>query len=229
MKALATINAILFIICIPLLLITTDVRFAVNDIRLYEYGFNKYHISEETGLDKGNLTEVAHKLITYFNSDEEFVDISVYNQRDTAHLKDVKGLIQLVYRLQIISLAYIAVYILFNFLLLGGAFWRQLARRLIGGSWATIALLAILGFIALVSFDQFFLVFHLVSFRNDLWQLDPGDKLLLMFPEGFFSDAALFIAGAAIVEAIVIWAAAWVFLKRRGKAKPEPVTLQQSS
>ena len=229
MKALATINAILFIICIPLLLITTDVRFAVNDIRLYEYGFNKYHISEETGLDKGNLTEVAHKLITYFNSDEEFVDISVYNQRDTAHLKDVKGLIQLVYRLQIISLAYIAVYILFNFLLLGGAFWRQLARRLIGGSWATIALLAILGFIALVDFDQFFLLFHLVSFRNDLWQLDPGDKLLLMFPEGFFSDAALFIAGAAIVEAIVIWAAAWVFLKRRGKAKPEPVTLQQSS
>ena len=134
MKALATINAILFIICIPLLLITTDVRFAVNDIRLYEYGFNKYHVSEETGLDKGNLTEVAHKLITYFNSDEEFVDINIFNQRDIAHLKDVKGLIQLVYRLQFISLAYIAVYILFNFLLLGGAFWRQLARRLIWGS-----------------------------------------------------------------------------------------------
>jgi integral membrane protein (TIGR01906 family) len=223
-KALATINAILFIICIPLLLITTNVRFAVNDIRLYEYGFNKYHVSEETGLDKGNLTEVAHKLITYFNSDEEFVDISIYNQRDIAHLKDVKGLIQLVYRLQFISLAYIAVYILFNFLLLGGAFWRQLARRLIWGSWATIALLAVLGLIALVSFDQFFLIFHLVSFRNDLWQLYPSDKLLAMFPEGFFRDAALFIGGAVIVEAIVIWAAAWVFLRRRGKAEPEQVT-----
>ena len=226
MKALATINAILFIICIPLLLITTDVRFAVNDIRLYEYGFNKYHVSEETGLGKGNLTEAAHKLITYFNSDEEFVDINIFNQRDIAHLKDVKGLIQLVYRLQFISLAYIALYILFNFLLLGGAFWRQLARRLIWGSWTTIALLAVLGFIALVSFDQFFLIFHLVSFRNDLWQLYPGDKLLMMFPEGFFRDAALFIGGAAIMEAIIIGAAAWVFLKRRGKAKPEPVTPQ---
>jgi integral membrane protein (TIGR01906 family) len=227
-KALATINAILFIICIPLLLITTDVRFAVNDIRLYDYGFSKYQVSEETGLDKGNLTEVAHKLITYFNSDEEFADISVYNQRDIAHLKDVKGLIQLVYRLQFISLAYIAVYILFNFLLLGGAFWRELGRRLIWGSWATIALLAVLGLIALVSFDQFFLIFHLVSFRNDLWQLYPGDKLLAMFPEGFFRDAALFIGGAVIVEAIVIWATAWVFLKRRGKAKPEQVTPQSN-
>jgi len=225
-KALATINAILFIICIPLLLITTDVRFSVNDIRLYEYGFNKYNVSEEAGLDKGNLTEVAHKLITYFNSDEEFAAINVYNQRDIAHLKDVKGLIQLVYRLQFISLAYIVVYILFNLLILGGAFWRDLARRLIWGSWTTIALLAALGLTALVDFDQFFLLFHLVSFRNDFWQLYPGDKLLAMFPEGFFSDAALFIAGAAIVEAIIIGAAAWVFLRRRGKAKPETMTPQ---
>ena len=228
MKALAAINTILFIICIPLLLITTNVRFAVNDIRLYEYGFNKYHVSEDTGLDKGNLTEIAHKLITYFNSDEEFVDISVYNQRDIDHLKDVKGLIQLVYRLQFVSLAYIAVYLGFNFLLLGGAFWRQLARRIIWGSWTTVAVLAVLGLIALVDFNQFFLLFHLVSFRNDLWQLYPGDKLLAMFPEGFFNDAALFVGGAIILEAIIIGVAAWGFLKRRRKTKPEPVTPQSN-
>jgi integral membrane protein (TIGR01906 family) len=228
MKALAAINTIIFIICIPLLLITTNLRFAVNDIQLYEYGFNKYNVSEESGLAKGNLTEIAQKLITYFNSDEEYVNISVYNQRDIDHLKDVKGLIQLVYRLQFASLAYIVVYILFTFLLLGGAFWRQLARRIIWGSGTTIAILAVLGFIALVDFDQLFLLFHLVSFRNDLWQLYPGDTLLAMFPEGFFNDAALFIAGAAILEAIIIGIAAWGFLRWKGKAKPEP-TPQQSS
>ena len=221
MKALAAINTILFLTCIPLLLITSNLRFAVNDARLYEYGFNKYHISEDTGLDKGNLTEIAHKLTAYFNSDEEFVDISVYNQRDIDHLKDVKGLIQLVYRLQFVALAYIAVYLGFNFLLLGGAFWRQLARRIIWGSGTTIAILAVLGLIALVDFDQLFLMFHLVSFRNDLWQLYPGDKLLGMFPEGFFNDAALFIGGAIILEAIIIGVAAWGLLRWKGKAKPE--------
>ncbi len=223
MKALAAINVILFVICVPLLLITTDLRFAVNDVRLYEYGFNKYHVSEDTGLDKGNLTEIAHKLITYFNSDEEFVDISVYNQRDIQHLKDVKGLIQLAYRLQFVSLAYIALYIGFNFLLLRGAFWRQLARRLIWGSLTTIAILAVLGIIALVDFDQFFLLFHLVSFRNDLWQLYPGDKLLAMFPEGFFNDAALFVGGAIILEAIIIGGLAWGYLRLRSKSGTEPV------
>ncbi len=228
MKALGTISAILFIICIPLLLITTNVRFAVNDIRLYEYGFNKYQVSAETGLDQGNLTEIAHKLITYFNSNAEFVDISVYSQRDIVHLKDVKGLIQLVYRLQFVSLGYIAVYIAFNLLALGGAFWRKLAGRIIWGSWTTIALLAALGLAAIVDFDQFFLLFHLISFRNDFWQLFPGDNLLTMFPEGFFQDAALFIAGATIVEAIVIGAVAWYLLKRSRKAKPELVTPQSN-
>ncbi len=226
MKALPTINAILFIICIPVLLISTNVGFAVNDIRLYEYGFNKYHVSEETGLDKGNLTEVAHKLITYFNSDDEFADISVYNQRDIDHLKDVKGLVQLVYRFQFISLAYIGVYILFNFLLLRGAFWRQLAGRVIWGSWTTIALLAALGLTAVIDFDQFFLLFHMVSFRNDLWQLYPGDILLAMFPEGFFSDAALFIGGAIILEAIIIGVAVWGILKWKRKTKPETIQTQ---
>ena len=228
MKALAAINTVLFIICIPLLLITTNARFAVNDIRLYEYGFNKYDISEATGLDKGNLTEIAHKLIVYFNSDEGFVDISVYNQRDIDHLKDVKGMVQLVYRLQFVSLAYIAVYLGFNFLLLGGAFWRQLARRIIWGSWTTIAILAILGIIALVDFDQLFLLFHLVSFRNDLWQLYPGDKLLAMFPEGFFNDAALFIGGAIILEAIIIGVAAWGSLRWKARANPKPTSLQSN-
>ena len=228
MKALAGINTIIFIICIPLLLITTNLRFAVNDIRLYEYGFDKYNVSEAAGLDKGNLTEIAQTLITYFNSDQEFVNISVYNQRDIDHLKDVKGLIQLAYRLQFVSLAYIIVYIFFVFLLLGSAFWRQLARRIIWGSWVTVAILAVLGIFALVDFDQLFLLFHLVSFRNDLWQLYPGDTLLAMFPEGFFNDAALFIGGAIILEAIIIGAVAWALLRRKGKAKPEPTPQQLS-
>src|SRR4030043_1748875 len=117
MKALSTINTILFIICIPVLLITTNVRFAVNDIRLYEYGFNKYEVSKTTGLDNEKLTQTAQRLIDYFNSDEEFTDIEVFQEREIAHLKDVKGLIQLVYRLQIGIMFFILIYIAFNFLL----------------------------------------------------------------------------------------------------------------
>lgn len=220
MKALSTLNAILFIICIPVLLITINVRFAANDIRLYEYGFNKFEVSEEIGLNKEELTQIAHKLIDYFNSDEEFIDVAVFNERDVAHLKDVKGLIQLVYRLQFVSLAYIIAYIVFNLILLRGALWRELARRLIWGCGLTIGIIGVIGVMTLVGFDELFLWFHLVSFRNDLWRLYPGDPLLVMFPEGFFKDAALFIAGAAILEALVIGGIAWGYLRLSRKNEP---------
>lgn len=224
MKTLSAINTILFIICIPVLLITTDVRFAANDIRLYDYGFNKYEVGEETGLSKEELTLIAHQLVDYFNSDEEFIDVAVFNERDVAHLKDVKGLIQLVYRLQFISLAYIIAYIVFNLILLRGVLWRELARRLIWGCWFTIAIIVVIGIMTLVGFEDLFLWFHLVSFRNDLWQLYPGDPLLLMFPEGFFRDATLFIAGAVILEALIIGGLAWGYLRlKRQKAEPETV------
>ncbi len=217
MKALTAITSILFVICIPMLLLTTDLRFAANDIRLYEYGFNKYEVSAATGLDNEELLSVADQMVTYFNSDEESLDIDLFNQREVTHLKDVKGLIQLAYRLQLASLAYIVVYIVINFVLRRGAFWRGLARRLIWGSGATIALLAVLGLWAVIGFDSLFLLFHLVSFSNELWQLSPGDKLLLLFPQGFFNDAALFVAAAAIGEAIIIGGVAWGVLALRGK------------
>ena len=223
MKALTAITSVLFVICIPMLLLTTDLRFAANDIRLYEYGFNKYEVSAATGLDNEELLSVADRMVTYFNSDEEFFDIDLFNQREVTHLKDVKGLIQLAYRLQLASLAYIVVYIVINFVLRRGAFWRGLARRLIWGSGATIALLAILGLWAVIDFDSLFLLFHLVSFSNELWQLSPGDKMLLMFPQGFFNDGALFVAAAAIGEAIIIGGVAWGVLALRGKANYKKV------
>ena len=220
-KVFTVISSILFVICIPTLLITTNLRFAVNDIRLYEYGFDKYDVSISTGLDREQLIDVADQLVAYFNSDEEFLDIDLFNEREVAHMKDVKGLIRLAYILQFASLGYIVVYVGVSFAIRRGAFWQGLARRLLWGSWTTIALLIALGIWAVAGFESLFLLFHLVSFSNDLWQLSPGDNLLLMFPEGFFNDAALFVAGAAIVEAIAVGAIVWgiTTLRRRRAGK----------
>jgi integral membrane protein (TIGR01906 family) len=218
-KALTAIAGVLFVICIPMFLLTTDLRLAANDIRLYQYGFNKYQVSAATGLDNEELVDAADRMITYFNSDEEFFETDLFNQRELAHLKDVKGLIQLAFYLQLASLAYIAVYVVINFALRRGAFWPSLAKYVIWGSGTTIALLAVSGLWAVINFDSLFLLFHLVGFSNDLWQLYPGDNMLLMFPQEFFNDAALFVAAAAIGEAIIIGGIAWGFLKLRGKAK----------
>jgi len=220
-RVVTSIATVLFVVCIPILLVTTWVRFAVNNVGLYEYEFRKYDVTVMTGMDEDELRWTANRLITYFNSDEEYIESDLYTERETEHLKDVKGLIQLAYRLEVGSLAYIVLYVAAGFALRRGAFWRDLAKRVVWGGGVTVALLAILGIWAATGFDELFLWFHLASFRNDFWQLYAGDKLLLLFPEGFFNDAALLVGGAAVLEALVVGGLAWAFLRLRRDAGPQ--------
>lgn len=216
----------LFVLLLPFLLITTTLRYAINEVRLYEYGFNKYEVVLSTGIGEVELRRAAWALIDYFNSSTEWVKVEVlregqrfnlFNDREVTHLKDVKGLIQLVYRVQEGSLVYGVAYIVFGYWLKKKDFTKPLARFTLGGSALTIFLLVTLGLASLLDFGGIFLQFHLLSFTNELWMLDPSrDYLIRMFPEGFFQDATLFIALASLVEAALLAALAVALLRRVG-------------
>jgi len=218
-KKLLPVAAIIFVICIPTFLITTDLRLAINNSNLYEYGLDKYNASEKTGLSEDELTDTVRSMISYFNSGEDLFDTDVFNEREIAHLKDVKSLVSLDYCLQIASLTFIIMYVVLQFALRRGAIWRDIGRLLIGGGVLTIGLLAFLGFWAATHFDSLFLVFHKISFTNDLWQLSAGDNMIRMFPEAFFNDAALFVAAAIIIEALIIAGGAFLLLKLKQKSQ----------
>ena len=62
-----------------------------------------------------------------------------------------------------------------------------------------------LGLGMLLNFDRLFLRFHLLSFTNKLWILDPArDYLIMLFPQGFWYDAAIFCVLATVAGAIVV-------------------------
>jgi len=201
----------LFILCLPLLLLTASLGWAVNSLWLYKYGFEKYNVGQTTSLADSELEKAATKLISYFNSDEEYISLTVikdgksfelFNQQEILHLKDVKGLIWLDYRLLAGMLVYVLAYAGVSL------FWRKDRRRLawgvVGGSGLTLALMVALGLGALFNFDQLFLQFHFISFANELWRLDPAkDYLIMLFPQGFWYDATLFCVWATVGMAVI--------------------------
>ena len=204
----------LFIICLPILLLTASVGWAVNSLWLYKYGFDEYGVSQTTGLAQSELDRAATGLIDYFNSDDETINLTVvkdgesftlFNEREAAHLRDVKGLIWLVYWVLLGTLIYALGYVGLSLFL-----WkdrRRLAWGLVGGSCLTLALMLALGLGALFNFNWLFRQFHLISFANELWLLDPTrDYLIMLFPSGFWFDAFLFCALAAVVGAVVLGA-----------------------
>ena len=212
--------------CLPLLIITGSIRWGVSEIRLYEYGFDKYQISQSTGIDELELRRIAQHLIDYFNAKADSAQVTVakegerfslFNERELVHLQDVRSLIRLDYWVQRGTLIIMVICCLALLLWLRGS-WRILVKGLLWGSLATLGLMGILALWAVFGFKQLFLLFHLVSFSNKYWILDPArDYLIMLFPEGFFYDAALFGFAAVILEALFVGGIAFGVLKSVGK------------
>jgi integral membrane protein (TIGR01906 family) len=192
----------LFILCIPIFLITSNLRWAVNDVRLYEYGFNKYAVSEETGFSDEELLEVAQGLIRYIDTGQQGSEFEIFNDRELVHLEDVRDLVLVNYRLQEATLGFLLLFTIVGVIWQRKRFAFFLARILVRGSIFTIALLAALGVVALINFRWLFNAFHHLFFSGDSWIL--AGYLPRIFTEGFFSDAALFVIGAIVIETLII-------------------------
>ncbi|MBI2849875.1 MAG: TIGR01906 family membrane protein [Chloroflexi bacterium] len=228
MKALTFIARWLFALFLPLLLLSASIGLAFNSLWLYQAGFEKYGISRVTGLADTELEKAARGLISYFNSGEELIDVVVekdgqpftlFNEREVIHLKDVKGLVWLDYRILLVTLLYVLAYGGVNLLWRRPRYWRPLARSVLTGSGLTLGIMLALWLGSLVNFEGLFLQFHLLSFSNDFWQLDPTrDYLIMLFPGGFWFDALLFIALATTGMAVILAGLSWGHLRFNKKS-----------
>ncbi len=221
MKFLHLAARVIFVLSLPLLFLSLSLAIAFNSPWLYHYGFEKYDVESVTGIERSELDYAAGQLIAYFNSDEELIDVVVtkdgepfelFNEREILHLVDVKNLVQLDYAVLLAtglySLGYCAV-----FLARRTREWFNLARSIICGGMLTFLIIGVAAFIALIDFNWFFLQFHLISFANDLWILDPAtDYLIMMFPQGFWFDATILCAVMTLLWAAIFWGASYAAL-----------------
>tara|TARA_B100001765_G_scaffold191519_1_gene138856 strand:- start:152 stop:868 length:717 start_codon:yes stop_codon:yes gene_type:complete len=215
----------IFIIAVPLFLITASVTWAFNSPGLYDDGFEKYSISRISGITDSDLRQVGADIRSYINSGYEPLDVQasilgterdLFNDREVAHMKDVKQLVRGVYVLALASALYLAAMVVTSFALRRGQFVADLAKCLAWGGGLTLVLLVVFGLVALVGFDSVFLKFHQLSFANDFWRLDPRtDYLVRIFPQDFWFDATLWVAVRAISGALVLTVAGSGFLVYR--------------
>lgn len=216
---LAAVPAGLFVLAVPVFLICAAVSWAFNNPALYSGGFEKYRIAQRSGISEAGLEQVAAELRAYFNSTAEPLQIHarifgearpLFNEREVAHMRDVKRLVWWVYLAAAVS----------GVGLLAAAGWKlacqwrqrgggrdgdagtqfvsgggngggdaarrrrspgdELAWLLLLGGGLTALLLAGFGLLALAGFDALFLRFHQLAFSNDFWRLDPRRDYLVL-------------------------------------------------
>jgi integral membrane protein (TIGR01906 family) len=221
----------LFIVSIPVALITTNIRVAISEQSVYDYAVKNYGAEEASGIPEDELFRANEEILDYVTGGEGPLAITVtntlgeeeplFNVRETAHMADVRDLVGAMFIVQIVSVA-----LVLSLAVLMMVLWppKALAAAALYGAIATAGVLGTIGFLAVTGFDGAWSQFHGIFFTNDFWKLDPDtDHLIQMYPESFWYRATMVIGAAILFQALLIAAAssAYLLLTRPPAEEPE--------
>ena len=204
----------MLVLSVPVFLIIIASDIVIKTRFIYEYDFWRYEISEKTSIELTNLRKIGKEIRTYFQNNDEYLSVEttinnqmkfLFNQREIYHMKDVKNLINLI---DTIGLIIGCVFIIFSFILVFHDHnWKEtLLRLILLSGLLSVFLVILISITFLVFFDYFFVLFHEISFSNDLWILNPKtDYLIMLFPESFFRDATYAIGLLSMIEFLFIY------------------------
>ena len=214
MHAVRSFATALFIALLPVFLLLSNVRIAATEPRVYGYSFSQYDVPAVTGLARSQLDGAARDIVRYFRDDRALLTTRVevngeeqplFTPREALHMRDVKGLFRYVFLLQEIAFVYIAAYVAAVFLWSRERSLGRLASYLVIAGVLTAGTLAVAAAASFVGFDALFTRFHMISFANDFWQLDPTrDRLIQMFPRDFWFTVTLGVGVATVVQGLTL-------------------------
>lgn len=194
----------------------------------FEAEYTKYQVTEAVQMEMDDLLEVTDEMMAYLrgNRDDLHVPTIVggqprefFNQREIAHMEDVRGLFLAAIVIRRICLA-VAAACIGLMLALKTDIRRVLPRAICGGTLLFFAILAALAGIISTDFTKYFIVFHKIFFNNDLWMLDPSTDLLInIVPEPFFVDTAARIGLTFGLSVVIVFALCFFAVRRTAKRR----------
>jgi len=225
-KVLTLVLKIIAALVLTTILVLTNLEIIVSNKNYFDTQYQRYNVYDNLSIDREQLLGGTHHLISYLKGRQDNLDILVniesdtvklFNTKEILHLEDVRVLFEQGYRLRFFSILILAVLLILIYRLTGKdrvSFIKSIRHI----SLYPLVLIGILAAAFISDFNRFFTYFHLIFFTNDLWILNPQtDRLIVMYPEGFFMDTALLILGLFLIEIIAISVLSTVFIKRRSK------------
>ncbi len=229
MKQLPKALGVLCAFCLMIVFLITSIEAVVYWTPGYfEKEYEKYQIAETVQMEMDDLLEVTDEMMDYLRGDREDLHVPTvvngqprefFNEREIAHMEDVRGLFLGALALRRICLGIAAASLLI-------LFWRYrpqvrtlLPRTLCAGTGLFFLITATLAGIISTNFTKYFVIFHKIFFTNDLWILDPRTDLLInIVPEPFFVDTAARIGITFMAMIAVLFAVCIFFLRKEKKS-----------
>lgn len=203
MKILRFFLGIVLSFSLMFIVLVTSIEIAAySDFSFYEKEYNKYAVTSYVDTSMPDLMNVTKEMMSYLKGDREKLsdikaniggisDTPFFNEREVAHMEDVRALFVGAVYLRYILIA-VSILCIIAVKLLKGKVFKFLSNVLIFGTVITLILTAVLVFLIAGDFEKYFIIFHHIFFNNDLWMLDPAtDNLINIVPQGFFMDMSM--------------------------------------
>lgn len=204
--------AVLILLVGPLLLFNPWTTSALQD---------RHDVADAFGGTRQQVDRVSGAILADVVTDGSFaVEIDgepLLSERERSHMHDVAVLVRTLAAVAILAAVLAAV---------TGAWLRgerrQLGRVMVvaGGTVGSLALL--LAGIFAVAFEPAFLAFHDLFFPPGTYLFEPGSRLIILFPQGFWYDAAI-LAGITVVLSALVVTLVGLRLWRGGPTSPTAV------
>ena len=205
-------------VALPIALLATNTRVAFGSLPIYTYAIDHFDAPTKTGVPRNELVDAMRGLIVYFASEEDLISVSIrtndgiaeplFNDREALHFRDVKTLLGRVYAAQIAALLAVVAAVIAAAWAVGTGrtgLGMTVVRSVRNGAYATIAGVVLVGALSATgAFNSLFVLFHRISFDNDLWMGVETDRMVQLFPEAFFFQGAMLIGLGAAFEASLI-------------------------
>ena len=205
-KKLLTPANLLLAVIFMLFFISFSVVLVLNFRPLYYHDIKALAIEEASGLPEKEIRENYDALISYnsmFCREELTFPTLAMSGSGKIHFEEVKNIF-----------VFVQVLCIFTFLAgAAGAFFRlrqKNAAFLKLSGILTPAVPAVLGILIAANWENFFVTFHHIFFRNDYWIFDPAtDPVITILPDAFFLHCAV-----GILLLVIIFCAAALFAYR---------------
>ena len=195
----------------------------------FRYEYSKYDVTNDVSMNMDDLLDVSNQMMSYLHGDKENLsditttidgrkNVSFFNEREIAHMVDVRNLFVGAIFLRRVLIGFILFSLIFM-KCTGAKLRRTVSKTMFIGSILFFALIAVLATVISTNFTKYFILFHHIFFRNDLWQLDPStDRLINIVPEPFFMDTARNIGILYAVLVGLTFVLAWTVNRSNRKA-----------
>jgi integral membrane protein (TIGR01906 family) len=200
---LVAASAVLLVIIV----LTASFFLVFIDRGFYDKSFGKYGTYSSLGVD--GPRKIIDYLINYFTSEStkinEVQQLTLFTDKEQAHLADVQHIIVFVKYLGIVCLIALILVIVRLWLRFHTEYEKYVYKAMLIAGIGVIAVIIML-FLLSINFPSFFDSFHRLLFPQGNYTFSQDSLLITLFPQAFFQDfARKMLIHAAVMGIILIF------------------------